>query len=74
MYLTNIEKWEDPLETALLKASVIDENGKLIKPLSSPGKDIYGQCLSKERDSDAWWHIFSPNKEGVTISTTAKKK
>ena len=36
-------------------------------------ENLYGQCWTKTRESDAMWRIYSPNKNGVRIMTTPRK-
>ncbi|MCA2988896.1 MAG: DUF2971 domain-containing protein [Gemmatimonas sp.] len=61
-------KWDDPFENALLKAQGILEDGTRV----SVGfmDDLYGQCWTTNRDSDAMWRIYSPNMTGVRVRTT----
>jgi hypothetical protein len=70
--LVHPSKWDDPFENFFLKANAIDENGDLIS-LEDVSKDWYGQCWTKYKDSDAMWRIYSPNKDGVRVSTTIRK-
>ena len=61
-------KWEDPFENALLKAKGVLEDGARV----SVGfkDDLYAQCWTTNRDSDAMWRIYSHDKSGVRVRTT----
>jgi hypothetical protein len=72
-YLTKISMWNDPWEAALDKVPVRYDNGKVELPKYSIHMDTYGQCWTLKRESEALWNIYSPNKDGVKIKTTAQK-
>lgn len=61
-------KWDDPFENALLEAKGEMEDGTRV----SVGfkDDLYGQCWTTDKDSDAMWRIYSPDKSGVRVRTT----
>lgn len=64
--------WDDPFENLLLRCKVRDPTGELgsLEPIAS---GWYGQCWTLNRDSDAMWRIYSPEKTGVRAATTIKK-
>ena len=72
LVLTRPSKWDDPFENCLLKVKVF---------LKASGEEInirgaldifFGQCWSDNpEETDATWRIYSPNSNGVRISTTA---
>lgn len=64
-------KWEDPFENALLKAKGVLEDGTQVSVEFRD--DLYGQCWTTNRDSDAMWRIYSPDKTGVRVRTTVGK-
>ncbi len=72
-YLTNINLWQDPWEAALHKLPTMRDDGSLEMPIHSSHENMYGQCWSLNADSDALWRIYSPNREGLMIKSTAKK-
>jgi hypothetical protein len=61
-------KWDDPFENALLRAKCILEDGRLAS--INFKDDLYGQCWTTDRDSDAMWRIYSYDKTGVRVRTT----
>jgi hypothetical protein len=70
-YLTQIKKWEDPWEGVLDKIPHFGTDGN---KLTNVGLNfMYGQCWTRYDESDALWRIYSPNKEGLLVKTTAKK-
>ena len=72
MVLVTPSKWDDPFENFFLKANVINENGE-IGSLQNIAEKWYGQCWTLNIESDAMWRIYSPNKDGVRISTTIQE-
>lgn len=71
--------WEDPFENFFLKSTAIC-NGEQVS-LEQLRHEWYGQCWTKNRDSDAMWRIyskFSNNDKcdcevGVRVGTTISK-
>ena len=72
LVLVNPEMWDDPFENFFLKANAIDGQGNTVD-FSNLRKMWYGQCWTKNEDTDAMWRIYSPDKNGVRISTTVRK-
>jgi hypothetical protein len=64
--------WKDPFENFFLKCKAVASDGTFVS-LESLSESWYGQCWTKNRDSDAMWRIYSPNKDGVRVSTTIRK-
>ena len=71
--LRRICEWEDPGEVWVKHwfgkedwTTVLDENG-LTK---AEAYNFYGLCLTRLKDSDALWRIYSPDKQSVCIATT----
>lgn len=60
--------WDDPFENFILRSmAILSEREKI----SIGFKDaLYGQCWTFQRDSDAMWRIYSPDKMGVRVRTT----
>jgi len=57
--------WDDPFENFILKSLYEIESGESVR---IGFKDqLYGQCWSLVRDSDALWRIYSPDKNGVRV-------
>ena len=62
--------WDDPFENALLSSTFIMSGEETsIEARNS----VYGQCWTWHRESDAMWRIYSPNKDGIRVSTTPRK-
>jgi len=72
-HLTNINKWEDTWEAILSKVPLVDDEGKRHFPLYSHHERIFGQCWSLLAESDAMWRIYSTNRTGLVLSTTANR-
>ncbi len=64
--------WEDPFENFLLTCTGIASEGEPVS-LEGLSENWYGQCWTKNRDSDAMWRIYSPCRTGVCVSTTVEK-
>lgn len=72
--------WDDPFENLALE-SVVDVNGR--KAVLSFKDDLYAQCWSSHKASDAMWRIYSKNMirgnrddiraDGIRIRTTVEK-
>jgi DUF2971 family protein len=63
--------WDDPFENFVLKSLVLDSAG-------AQGKfgfhnDLYGQCWTLHKSSDAMWRIYSPHMDAIRIRTTIDK-
>mgnify|MGYP003418149112 FL=1 len=69
--LVNPKKWDDPFENFIMNSLIEFKSGISI----SIGfrENVYGQCWTKTRESDAMWRIYSPEKNGVRITTTPRK-
>ena len=62
--------WEDPYENFYLNCPFKIDN----EIVDFAGKDdIFAQCWSLEKESDALWQIYSYKKNGVRIETTPRK-
>lgn len=63
--------WDDPFENFILQGHGKFSDGKIV---SFGMRDlVYGQCWTMNKDSDAMWRIYSPDKNGVKIRTTINK-
>jgi len=69
MGLMRPRRWDDPFENFLLKCTVVSHDGSPVS-LEKVEGSWYGQCWTMNADSDALWRIYSPNKDGVRVSTT----
>jgi hypothetical protein len=71
MALRKILKWEDPYENLVYKITVT--MGNQSEPFFPKYEHFYGQCWSEQKESDAMWRIYSPNKDGLIIATTIEE-
>ncbi|MEL6445592.1 MAG: DUF2971 domain-containing protein [Bacteroidota bacterium] len=63
--------WDDPFENYVLSAV---ERLKSDERFSIGFKDkLYGQCWTLDRDSDAMWRIYSPDRQGVRVRSTIRR-
>lgn len=69
MVLVKPELWEDPFENPLNYCKFVRKSDKA--PINA--EMLYGQCWSLNEESDAMWRIYSPNNNGVMVSTTPRK-
>lgn len=63
--------WDDAYENLILKSKVRRNSGEIVE--YSYHNNLYGQCWSLHRASDAMWRIYSPEKKGIRIKTTPNK-
>ena len=69
--LVNPKLWDDPFENFIMNSTIRFKSG--ISLGVGFRENLYGQCWSQTRESDALWRIYSPNKDGVRVMTTPKK-
>lgn len=67
------DHWEDPYELFMYKQNVYKNGLNLNGLLKRLGRFSFGQCWSINKDTDAMWRIYSPDKESVQIKTTFGK-
>ena len=63
--------WDDPYELFLFKQNIYFEGTPHI--MKDIEKSNYGQCWSLNKDTDAMWRIYSPQKDGVRLKTSIGK-
>lgn len=68
-----LKSWEDPYELFFLKQDISIEGTSIASLISKQRQNLYGQCWSLNKDSDAMWRIYSFDKEGVRIKTSLIK-
>ena len=70
--LRRICDWSDPWENYLFKHLYVDA-----KKEKNSGEDasrsFYAQCWTRQKDSNAFWEIYSRDKLSIRIRTTIKK-
>lgn len=69
--LVKVFSWEDPYENFFYKQDF--ESNSYSISAEDLGKQIFGQCWSLFRDSDALWRIYSLDRQSVRIRTTIGK-
>lgn len=70
--LVKPEAWDDPFENILLKCSVRTLDGRTIS-LNALRGTLYAQSWSLLHESDAMWRIYSDDRHGIKVETTAGK-
>lgn len=68
---TRVVDWEDTWE-APLKRIPVDSDMEETDEYFETYEYIYGQCWSKNAESDAMWRIYSSNKDGIMIQSSVK--
>lgn len=63
--------WDDPFENVILRAEVRAKTGE--KGRFGFHEDVYGQCWTLERASDAMWQIYSRDQDAIRVRTTVGK-
>jgi len=71
LVLVRPRKWDDPFENALLSATLRTDDG--ITGSFSAKDSVYGQCWTSDRETDAMWRIYSPDKQGIKVKTSPRK-
>ena len=69
--LVRPSKWNDPFENVFLKSPVLASNGEIGR--FEFHQDVYAQCWTLERASNAMWEIYSRNQDAIRIRTTVGK-
>ncbi|WP_394521250.1 hypothetical protein C1N60_00240 [Pantoea sp. SGAir0184] len=72
LVLVRPSMWDDPYENFILKTEVDCGNG-VSASLEDLNLTWYGQCWTENDDTDAMWRIYSHDKTGVRVKTTARK-
>ena len=63
--------WDDPYENFVLRSKVRRKSGEVVS--YTYHENIYGQCWTRNKASDAMWRIYSHDTEGIRIRTTPRK-
>ena len=69
--LVRPSKWQDPFENVFLKSPVLASNGE--EGRFEFHQDVYAQCWTLERSSNAMWEIYSRDQDAIRIRTTVGK-
>jgi hypothetical protein len=71
LILVRPKKWDDPFENFILNSRATLETGEHITLTFE--NSLYGQCWTQHKENDGMWRIYSPQKNGVKVRTTARK-
>lgn len=74
--LVEPKKWDDPYENMVLEGMIdgaLSNNPGAKAILEIFRSNIYGQCWTLNKETDAMWRIYSADKQGVKVRTTARK-
>lgn len=66
--LVKPSKWEDPFENVFLRSPVILPNGERTE--FDFHDEVFGQCWTLERSSDAMWRIYSKSNDAIRVRTS----
>lgn len=69
LYLNKVKNWEDPWEGPDDQLPILSSDGQPVFSESGLTATTVGQCWTYERDSDAMWRIYSPDRQGIMIET-----
>lgn len=69
LFLNKVKRWEDTWEGPDDQLPMITDSGKEIISESLITSSTVGQCWTYEKDSDAMWRIYSPDRQGIMIET-----
>jgi hypothetical protein len=72
LVLVKPKKWDDPFENMLLNAKVVLPSGESgdMRPIRD---NVYGQCWTLHRETDAMWRIYSAAKDGAKVRSTPRR-
>lgn len=65
-------KWDDPFENFLYSSKAQSLDGVPMS-LDNLRETVFGQCWSLDKESDAMWRIYSHDKDGIKVKTTARR-
>jgi hypothetical protein len=67
------KKWDDPFENWLLSSKVKLSSTGAQGDMLGMRKEVFGQCWTLHRETDAMWRIYSSDNNGARIKTTPRK-
>jgi Protein of unknown function (DUF2971). len=71
LFLRKVKLWDDPWEAPDDQLPIIRADGEPVKAESLLAGSTVGQCWTYEKDSDAMWRIYSSDRQGIMLETTA---
>ena len=69
LFLNKVKRWEDTWEGPDDQLPMITESGEKVYSESLLTSSTVGQCWTYDKDSDAMWRIYSPDRQGIMIET-----
>lgn len=72
-HITRIRHWQDTWEAPSYQLPRQLDDGELEYSLWNIAEDMFGQSWSLHSESDALWRVYSRDKEGLVVQTTARK-
>ena len=69
LFLKKVKSWDDTWEAPDDQLPIIMDDGSERYAESLIITSTVGQCWTYEKDSDAMWRIYSPDRQGVMIET-----
>ena len=71
IFLNKVKNWEDPWEVPDDQIPLQLADGSIEQHDSLIAATTVGQCWTYEKDSDAMWRIYSPDRQGIMIEANA---
>ena len=72
LFLKKVKSWDDTWEAPDDQLPTIMDDGSKEYSESLIVKSTVGQCWTYEKNSDAMWRIYSPDRQGIMIETEVK--
>jgi hypothetical protein len=72
-FITRIRRWQDTWEAPSYQLPVERDDGQLEYSVWNLSEEMFGQSWSLHSESDAMWRVYSPDREGLVVQTTAGK-
>lgn len=69
LFLRKVKSWDDTWEAPDDQLPIIMDDGSERYGESLIVTSTVGQCWTYEKDSDAMWRIYSPDRQGIMIET-----
>ena len=69
LFLKKVKSWDDTWEAPDDQLPIIMDDGSERYSESLIVTSTVGQCWTHEKDSDAMWRIYSPDRQGIMIET-----
>lgn len=77
LWISKVNTWDDVYENIFFKQNFFHDlgNGPVAVDVSTVGNNMFGQCWTSQKESDAMWRIYSSDKNNyaLRIKTTIGK-